>query len=58
VALGCDKRARTIVYNNHHGWFEHLAKGLYGLSAQGIRMLMEESGGGDFEEIVKKLRFV
>jgi hypothetical protein len=56
VSLGCDKSAGLICYRNHHGWFEHVSKGMYGLSARGISMLMDESAGGDFEELVGKLR--
>ncbi|MDR1703199.1 MAG: DUF2161 family putative PD-(D/E)XK-type phosphodiesterase [Clostridiales bacterium] len=56
VDMGCAKGARTMLYRNHHGWFEHVSKGLYGLSAQGIGMLMDEATGGDFAEIVKSYR--
>lgn len=32
---GAAKNAGAICYTNHYGWFERIAKGLYGLSAAG-----------------------
>lgn len=41
-ATGVD-RARTIMASNHHGWFERVSKGIYGITALGAQ-------GGDSQE--------
>jgi hypothetical protein len=30
------ERARTIMADNHYGWFERVARGVYGLTAAGL----------------------
>ncbi len=42
--LGCDPKTQGIVYRNHHGWFERLDRGLYGLSPAGRGALEEHAG--------------
>jgi len=59
VDYNCDKDTSSIVQNNFHGWFEKVKDGKtirYGLSAKGIEMLLDESNGGDFMELVRLYR--
>ncbi|MCL2704363.1 MAG: DUF2161 family putative PD-(D/E)XK-type phosphodiesterase [Defluviitaleaceae bacterium] len=56
----CDPSVSYILRNNHYGWFERVSvEGRnirYGLSAKGIEMLLDESAGGDFMELIKVYR--
>ncbi|NLU33207.1 MAG: hypothetical protein GXX04_11385 [Clostridiaceae bacterium] len=48
--LGCDKKKTLgILYDNHYGWFEHVSRGLYGLSDKGRKALEE------YQQIIKEL---
>lgn len=57
---GCDEKTVNILKDNYHGWFVKVSgerRGAkYGLTAEGIGMLMDESAGGDFMELVKVYR--
>jgi hypothetical protein len=35
VALGCRADTRTLLYDDHYGWFERLGKGRYAITAKG-----------------------
>ena len=45
VKLGCEKDTARLLRVNTLGWFEKVAKGLYGLSAEGIGYLEDNAGG-------------
>ena len=42
-ASGCAKRAATILYNNHYGWFEKTGRARYRLSGKGKKALVKYS---------------
>ncbi len=39
--IGCSAKTGDILLDNHYGWFERLAKGLYGLTEAGRAALIE-----------------
>ena len=41
--------ARNILYRNHHGWYERVAKGIYEISPQGKKELPQWQNHGDNE---------
>lgn len=43
------ERARTIMYDNHYGWFSNVKKGVYSITEAGYDALEE------YEDIMKKL---
>jgi len=45
VKLGCEKDAGRLLIQNALGWFEKVAKGVYGLSGQGIGYLEDNADG-------------
>ncbi|MCL2407717.1 MAG: DUF2161 family putative PD-(D/E)XK-type phosphodiesterase [Defluviitaleaceae bacterium] len=57
---GCDEKTNYILKNNYYGWFEHVtgerSNAAYGLSADGISMLLDEAAGGDFMELIQAYR--
>jgi len=49
-AMGTPENTRQIMYHNHYGWFERIDKGLYRLSAKGVKALK------DYPKLVKQYR--
>lgn len=49
-AAGASEKSGQILFSNHYGWFENVAKGLYRLSPDGRRALVE------YADLVSALR--
>ena len=43
MTFGCERDANKIMHTNYFGWFEPVARGVYGLSAAGIGYLEDNS---------------
>ncbi|HNL09945.1 MAG TPA: DUF2161 family putative PD-(D/E)XK-type phosphodiesterase, partial [Turneriella sp.] len=43
VKVGVSANARQILYNNHYGWFEKSARGLYKLKTGKARVIAREN---------------
>lgn len=41
--LGCSYKTQSILYDNHYGWFDRVARGLYALSPAGRQALVEHA---------------
>jgi hypothetical protein len=56
----CDPSTASIIQRDFNGWFVKASGNgpntRYGLTAKGIGMLLDESAGGDFMELVKLYR--
>lgn len=53
---GCSADAYRILTKNYYGWFEKAGKAKFGLSKDGVGMLLDEAAAGEFKDLINSYR--